>query len=347
MSRVVIVGGGTAGLAAARTLANRGVKSLIVERSGVLGGRANGFGCKGRDECVRCDVCLSGDQLDEVKASELVERIKGSVVTRVSGQPGDFNVTIKNLTTKGARRVKAGAVIAAIGYQPFAADRDSRLGHGLVPDVITAEEAEWQLNQSGSIVVPSTGKRPKEVAFIQCVGSRDARLGADYCSKVCCKYSLKMGQLLMRLDPEIRLSFLFMDWRPYQSAGEVYDWSKENKGIELLRSRPAEVVQGDSGRPAVRYATPGDSTVEEREFDLVVLSIGISPPDGAAEMGRVLGIGTDEFGFLRTDGSGPCATSREGVFLAGCCSGPKDIEESAKEGVTAAGMALELKEGGR
>jgi heterodisulfide reductase subunit A len=341
MRRVVVIGGGTAGLCAARSLAERRVPSVIVERSGALGGRAQGFGCKGRDDCVRCDVCLSGDKLDEVKAVELVERVNGSVVSRLTGAPGDFTVTIRNVASDRKRRLKAGAVIVAIGFEPFSAAKEPRLGHGTIPDVITAEEAEWQLNRSGAVAVPSTGQRPKSVAFIQCVGSRDARLGADYCSRVCCKYSIKMGQMLKCLDPDLTISYLFMDWRPYQTAEEAYAWSKANAGVEMLRSRPAEVVLGDSGRPAVRFTLPGDAVVEEREFDLVVLSVGIQPPTDVKETAQVLGIDIDDMGFLAT-GGGPCLTKRPGVLVAGCCSGPKDIAESAQDGIAAASLALEI-----
>jgi len=126
----------------------------------------------------------------------------------------------------------------------------------------------------------------------------------------------------------------------------VAQWASGQKGVELLRSRPAEVFCGDDGRPTIRYAAEGDLRVEERGYDLVVLSVGIRPSAQTARLAEVLSIGTDPSGFLRSLPGDACASTRAGIFLAGCCRGPKDLVESAKDGQVAARQAFQFLEAG-
>jgi len=174
------------------------------------------------------------------------------------------------------------------------------------------------------------------VAIIQCVGSRDERMGAPYCSKVCCKYALKIGQLVKLHDPDASVSFYFMDWRPYDLVdNELLEWGKKTAGVSIIRSRPAEILASESGKPLLRFVRTAEESVEEEEFDLVMLSIGMLPPVDARRVADILGTGTTDLGFLSTEGA-------PGILAAGCCTGPKDIEESFMDGVAAAGKAASI-----
>jgi len=347
MKKVLIIGAGTAGLSAASSLSERGISSVLIERSAILGGMATEFGCKGIRECVRCDACLARDKVNEVKRSELVERIKGANISKLSGKPGDYRITLSGLSLEGGKRqVRAGAIICAFGYEPFDAKLDHRLGYGLVGDVISSVDVERQLKATGRIVVPSTGNNPANVAFIQCVGSRDKRFKQELCSRACCKSAFKMSQFLKKQDPETMITFHYMDWRLNDPRENVRQWASGQNGVELLRSRPAEVFSGEDHRPTIRFAAEGDAQVNEKGYDLIVLSVGIAPSSETSRLAQVLGTEVDRYGFLRTIPGDACVSTRAGIFLAGCCSGPKDLVESAKDGAVAAHKAFQFLEAG-
>jgi heterodisulfide reductase subunit A2 len=340
MKRVAIIGGGVAGLSAALSLEQRGIPSVIIEREAELGGLCAELGCKGVVKCVRCDVCLVMNMVRQAKASPGIERIRGSELSSVSGKPGDFRLTIRRIDNGQKSTFRAGAIICATGGEPFDARLDKRLGYGEVKDVITSSDLELQLNQAGKASIPSTGQAPRKVAFIMCVGSRDEHLNAGYCSKACCKYSFKLGQALKSIDPECEITFLFMDWRLYDPRENVRVWASGERGVRLVRSRPAEVVIAEGARPEVRFASEGDKGTESEVFDLVVLSVGIRPSKDAQELSRMLQVEADVYGFIRNREGEPCSSTREGIFLAGTCSGPKEIVECAKDGATAASKAV-------
>ena len=342
MKRVAIIGGGVAGLSAALSLEQRGIHSVIIEKEAELGGLCAELGCKGVVKCVRCDVCLVMNMVGQVKASPGIERIRGSELSSVSGKPGDFRLTIRR-TDNGQRSIlRAGAIICATGGEPFDARLDKRLGYGEVEDVITSLDLELQLSRAGKASVPSTGQAPRKVAFILCVGSRDELSDAGYCSKACCKYSFKLGQALRSIDPECEVTFLFMDWRLYDPRENVRVWASGERGVRLVRSRPAEVVMAEGAGPEVRFASEGDKGIESEVFDLVVLSVGIRPSKDAQELSRTLHVEADAHGFMRSREGEPCTSTREGIFLAGTCSGPKEIVECAKHGAAAASKAVAL-----
>ena len=401
-----MIGGGPTGIAAALNLAERGIFSTIVEKKPGIGGRASELCCKGVAECVRCDVCLSIDKIDDLVQSDFIRVLTSTEVVRVSGKPGAFRVTLKRnaqhvreeacvgcgacaevCPVKGSairpcsesgaprtfhideekcirlrngecgkcadvcptaaidfspraskKQLAVGAIIVANGYEPFDAAKEPRYGYGLCRDVVSSVEVERSISRTGKILVPSSGKTPKRIAIVQCVGSRDDRFGASYCSKVCCKYALKIGQLLKRQDPDAEISFFFMDWRPYDLVNdELTGWATREKNIILIRSRPAEVLDCGSGKPVLRFASTDDEKVIETDFDLVMLSVGILPPRDASDLARSLGLSLSEQGFLEE--------RVPGVFPAGCCTGPKDIEESVEDGIAAAGKATSFLEG--
>ena len=341
MKKVLIIGGGTAGISAALSLAQRGVPSIVVEKKN-FGGMAEDLACKGKIECVRCDVCLAHDKVKEMKRSPLIEMIGPAELLDLEGEPGSFNATI-SLSGRN-RQVAAGAIILSIGLEPFDPSLDKRLGYGSVAGVITAFELEKRLLQEGEMAL-AEGKKARNVAFIQCVGSRDSRFGMDYCSKVCCKYSLKLAQLLKKLEPELGISYYFMEWRPCDAQDDLYAWAKSASGVELVRSRPSEIAQGDDWKPEVRFTSPFGESVTSKQHDLVILSQGIRPAVEAGPVCDMLGLERDESGFVKSNESEPCSTNKPGIFAAGCVRAPMDLVDSIKDGAIAAGKAYSFLEG--
>lgn len=251
----------------------------------------------------------------------------------------DFSAATSN------KQITVSAIIVANGYEPFDPSIEKRFGYGICSDVVSAVEVERSINRTGRILVPSTGMTPKRIAMIQCVGSRDDRFGASYCSKVCCKYALKTGQLLKIQNPEAHISFFFLDWRPNDLIyDELTTWATEGKDIALIRSRPAEIIVGEFGPPILRFASADDEEVREEEFDLVILSVGILPPTDAPELASLLHLKTTEQGFIAVDSELGDVDDNSGIFAAGCCTGPKDITDSVMDGMTTAGKVASFLE---
>ncbi|HTY47540.1 MAG TPA: FAD-dependent oxidoreductase [Methanomassiliicoccales archaeon] len=336
--KVAVVGGGTAGLAAALALKRRGAEAIIVESESAFGGKASGYGCKGLGECVRCDVCLAKNLVKD-SINEEVVRYRNSHCVSLSGGPGDFELTVDS--SGRTERLQVAAVIVATGSEAFDARLDKRLGAGAVPNVIPASEVESSLYRTGRLLT-TDGVAPRSVAFVQCVGSRGP-LGSGACSRVCCKYSLKMAQALKRRYQDAAITYFFMDWRPSDAQDDLRAWAEAQKGVRLIRSRPSEILSGEDGSPLVRYASEDDASIVEHGFDIVVLSVGLVPSPNSAQVANAFGLETDATGYIQID-ERTSMTSRRGVFAAGCCTGPMDIRASAEQGVAAASAAVDLLE---
>ena len=247
----------------------------------------------------------------------------------------DYEDRARNITRK------VSAVVYATGIKPIEACETNRLGCGRFKDVISSVDAERILNEKGRLVRPSDGRPPKKIAVVQCVGSRSVKVGVEYCSKFCCKYATKISQLLLDTDPEINLDFYFMDLRTlYEPQDEFKQWAKDKKTVKLIRSMPAQVFQRDDGKLLVRAASETDLDIQENEYDLVILSVGMRPEGADSELARTLGVKTDEMGFAAAD----IALEGNGVFVIGAVSEPMDIEETATRAIKAAARINHHKE---
>jgi len=174
------------------------------------------------------------------------------------------------------------------------------------------------------------------VAFVHCVGSRDNLCGAGYCSSACCMYTAKQVALAKKLDPDLEVTVFFMDLRAFGKDFEAYiDAVQALPGVTYRRAMPSSVHQRQrTGELLVSYAG-ADGTLQEEAFDLLVLAIGLAPPQGFQDLGRALGLDLNEYGFARTDAYHPTLTGRSGLFVAGAFREPKDIPETVAEAAAA------------
>jgi heterodisulfide reductase subunit A-like polyferredoxin len=262
--------------------------------------------------------------------------------------------------------IQVGAIILAPGYEVFHAERAAEYGWGRFPNVVTALQFERLLSASGPtfghVRRPSDGERPKKIAFLQCVGSRDAE--HDYCSAVCCMYATKEAIMAIEHERDTQVTVFMMDMRAFSKGYyEYYRRAEERYGIQYVRSRVSFVrenpqthnlvlryvrdkgsVIGDQGlgieqQPLI---TNPQSLITEEEFDLVVLSVGMEMSEGVRELARRLNVDVDGYGFCRTGAFAPLQTSRPGILAAGPFREPKDIPESVVEASGAAAAAGEI-----
>jgi heterodisulfide reductase subunit A len=191
----------------------------------------------------------------------------------------------------------------------------------------------------GKIVV--NDKEPKDVVLIKCVGSRDPHTGVPYCSRICCMYTAKHAHLVRDKIPDARITIFYMDVRAFgKGYEEFYDRVRE-EGIVYRRGEPSEVYrQGDKLIVAAEDTLLGKPI--QVEADLVILATAVMPRSDAAEMAGLVNIARSPDGFFQEAHAKfqPVETSADGVFLAGCCQGPKDIPDVVAQAKAAAASAL-------
>jgi heterodisulfide reductase subunit A len=256
--------------------------------------------------------------------------------------------------------LEVGNIIVTTGYDTLDARRLENYGYGTYPNVLTSLEFERLSNASGPTggkivlktkrlnkktktdewVFEPEGALPKSVAIIHCVGSRDHNHNS-YCSRVCCMYSLKFAHLVREKAPDAECFEYYIDMRAFGKGYEEFSERIREEGVSLLRGRPAEVTERDS-QLTIRGEDVITGKVVDRPVDMVILSVGLLPAAGAADLAMKLGIRQDADGWFRelNYNSEPNSTGRNGIFIAGVCQGPKDIPDTVAQASAAAASVL-------
>ena len=244
--------------------------------------------------------------------------------------------------------VKVGGIVAATGYDLMDWTVYEQYGAGRYPDVITSLQYERLLSASGPtgghVKRPSDGKEPKNVVFIQCVGSRDPSIGRPYCSGFCCMYTAKQAILTKDHIPDSQSYVFYMDIR---SPGKGYDEFtrrvQEEYQAQYIRGR-VSLIYPKGGNLMVRGADTLMGTQVEVEADLVVLAVGGEAAHSAPHLAEKLRISYDSYGFFMEGHPKlkPVETNTAGVYLAGSCQGLKDIPSSVAQGSAAAAKVIGL-----
>lgn len=338
--KVLVVGGGIAGLTVADRLGKAGVEVHLVEKKDAIGGHVREMGCKAGDKCVRCNVCVADRTLREIRNTPGVSIATATELAGLArGRSTRFSATLAAVDgsrkSGDARTIGVDAVVLATGHAAYSPSENSSLGYGRTPNVITGLDAERQLAAGNRITRPSDARPPARVAFIQCVGSRTEEVfrrpeDTNYCSTVCCAYALRTAQRIKHQAPDTAVTVFYMDIQNFGKGFDAFYGQCKDK-MRFVRSRPYEVSPGADGAVLVKYAAEGTGadaakSVCEEAFDLVVLSVGIRPAADSLRMAEQLGVAVDDSGFLGLKG-GSCLpdTQREGIYAAGTCESPKDI----------------------
>jgi heterodisulfide reductase subunit A-like polyferredoxin len=244
-----------------------------------------------------------------------------------------------------SRRINVGAVILAPGFEPYDPRLSQEWGLGRYPNVVTSLQFERLLSASGPteghVKRPSDGERPRKVAFVQCVGSRDEH--HDYCSSVCCMYATKEAIMACEHEPDTQCTVFMIDMRAFSKGYEdYYRQAREKYGIRYLRARVPPLKEDLTSRDIVlRYEAENGQIVEET-FELVVLSVGMEISEETRLWAQGLGIELDQDGFCEHSAFEPLVTSRPGIFVCGPFSAPKDIPETVVEASAGAARAESL-----
>ncbi len=250
----------------------------------------------------------------------------------------DFSMAPKTIEREVA------SVVVATGFDILDASLLPEFGYGKHPDVLTSMELERLLQASGptlgEVVRPSDGKHPEKVLFVLCVGSRDERF-CSYCSRICCMYSIKEAYQLK--DHGIKsVDVAYMDIRAFGKGFDEFYERTRNSGVRFVRGRPGRVSPAGEALEASFEDTETGTLTKGERYDMVVLAPAILPAKGTESLAKVLRIDVANDGFFETvDEKGDFVTStREGVYLAGCSTGPKDIPDSVLEAGAAVAKAL-------
>ena len=420
--RVLVVGGGIAGIQAALDLGDAGFEVHLVERSSSIGGKMAQLSRTFPTE--DCAACILSPKMADVPANPNIEMLTHSEVTNIDGHLGSFEVTVtkkaryvdpekctacglceekcpvsvpdeyeeglmkrkaihtpfgfsvpnKNVIDESVclRLTKGGdvcglcqkvcphdaidfedkpetesftvdTVIVATGYDIFDATKKTVYGYGRFDNVITGMQMERMIVHAaeGSPISPIKGR----IAFIQCVGSRDEQVGNEYCSRVCCMYASKLSQLLKRSDPSRDVYVFYTDLRAFGKGFEEYYKRGQEAGVKFVRGRPAEFLEDPvTKKVTIKVEDTLSRQMIESEFDLVVLSVGMTPNAGTESVAEMLRLTKSPDGFLQEAHPKfrPVDTLTEGVFLAGAVQGPKDIPDAVSSASAAAARAIRL-----
>jgi len=242
------------------------------------------------------------------------------------------------------------AIIVATGFNLYNASLISEYGYRRYENVLTSLEFERLVSASGPtgghITRPSDGKIPKKIAFIQCVGSRGLGRGVAYCSSACCMYATKEAILIKEHEPESEVFIFYIDLRGSGKGFQDFiNRAKENWGVQYIRGRPGEIVEDPRTKDLIILC---EQTVSREvgglKVDMVVLCPAFIPSETNRKLSEVLGVKLDEYDFFKSKDSvlAPVDTNVPGVFICGCCQGPKDIPESVAQASAAAARAAEV-----
>jgi heterodisulfide reductase subunit A len=341
--QVLIIGGGIGGLTAALALAQMGYGVAVVEKEAALGGHAARLACKALERCVKCGACLAAQT---IAAAAAHPRIRLHTGCRVSGiRRGDrFAFSIEPCAREGAPSRgapgEADAVVLAAGFRTFD-PAGTPYGYGLFPDVITNLELEGLLRAAPLLRRPSNGAAPTRMAFIQCVGSRDAARGHLWCSAFCCAAAVRAARLIKRRQPALAITIFYID---IQTFGRDFEsvYAQARREIRFVRAIPAEAVRRESGGLLLCWLDDGSRAPVEEEFDLVVLSTGMTSCPETLALSQAIGLRLPGAGFPAAGGPGA-----GGAFIAGAAGGPMTIEQTIADARRTAWQVARFLEEGR
>jgi len=248
---------------------------------------------------------------------------------------------------------EVGAIIVAIGLDVYDPTEMDEYGYTRYANVITSMEFERLIcaggPTAGHFIRPSDGKRPIRIGFIQCVGSRNPKIGNPYCSNICCMNTIKDTLLLADHYPDTENVVFYQDIRAFgKSFEDMFQRSKET-GTRYVRGLPGDIEEDqETGNLRITVENTTAGKLERHELDMVVLSVGVIPPKDRDKISSLLTLSKTSDGFFMESHPKlkPVDAPTRGVHFAGFCEAPKDIKDSVCQAGAAASRAGALLNGG-
>jgi heterodisulfide reductase subunit A-like polyferredoxin len=246
--------------------------------------------------------------------------------------------------------LNVGAIVIATGFDPFDPSGIKEYGYGKYKNVLNSMELERLLSASGptggKLARPSDNKIAHKIAFIQCVGSRSLKGEYPYCSSVCCMYATKEAALIKEHERESKVYIFYTDIRAFgKGFQEFVNRARKEWGIEYFRAKPSEIREDPQTRDLlIKYEDTLTGEMKNLQVDLVVLCTALVPPQDNQSLAETIGVKVDEYGFFEVQHQlqTPLDATAPGIFLCGCCQGPKDIPDSIAQAKGAAARAAEF-----
>lgn len=330
------------------------------------------------DECINCGVCAEKCPMRVIDEFDRQLRKRRAIyMYYLQGVPAIMTIDKDNCLwfTKNACRIcekvcereaidfeqqdqhiklnNVGSIIVATGYN-LIEDIDNEVlrnyGYQKYRNVVTALEFERLLSasgpQEGHIKRLSDGEKPKKIAYLQCIGSRNDR-SRKYCSSICCMYTTKEAMIAYEHNNELESYVFYIDMRAGGKGFQSFIQRGENDyNIKYIKSKIAQITIDNKENPIIAYEDLDSGEIIELKVDLAVLATCIIPPEGIEKMSEVLGIELNEYRFVKTPPFDSTETSKGGIFTCGCVHEPMDIPRSVSEASGAAARAAEVIRGG-
>ena len=235
--------------------------------------------------------------------------------------------------------IDVGSIIIACGFDEFDASTMKELGYQSCANVLSSVDYERVLSATGPtgavVMRPSDGRIPKKIAFIQCVGSRNKE--NPYCSSLCCMFAMEEAIISREHHRDIEPTIFYMDTRTFgKGYEEHYERARKEYGVRYVRSLVSRIYEDPDTKDLDITYTDEKGAVVTETFDLVVLAVGLRPSKQLAGLAGVMGVASNDYGFIETGPLSPLATSREGIYVCGGSASPRDISETVVEGSAAA-----------
>lgn len=326
---IIVIGGGVAGMESAIHLCDMGYEVTLVEKQDQLGGHVLKWDFLFPDHRPAYEITNELCPAVEEKANIKLQ----TEVKNIVKQNGHFEVALSD-----GEILTADALLVATGFDLFDAHKKEEYGYGIYDNVITAAELEERF-QNKIPIRTAAGKKPARVGFVHCVGSRDEKVGNEYCSKVCCVTAVKQAMRVKESLPGCEVFCFYMDLRMFGRYFEdLYREAQEKWGVQFIRGRLSEAAEGIDHRIIVKVEDTLAGRPLRMAVDLLVLLTGFVPSEGTKRMAAMLNLplGNDRFIRPSDEHLRRNLTPVPGVFVTGASSGPRSISESISDARAAA-----------
>lgn len=325
MKRVIIIGGGIAGMQCACELANQGIAATILEKEGDMGGKIRSWH-KLFPTFTPADEVLSAMR-HRLSQSENITIRTGCEAT---------NISPRCVTLSTGEELQCDAVVVATGSTLFDARIKEEYGYGIYDNVITSADLEHMFNK-GEVRL-TTGAQPRRIAILHCVGSRDEKVCQRHCSKVCCVTGVKQAIELKQLFPAADVFNFYMDIRMFGPGyEEMYREAQQKYNVHFVRGRISEVSPTIDNRLQIKAEDTLTGRPLKLGVDMLVLLIGMRSNDMNVALEQA-GLKRQPSGFMQPKDSflGNVESNISGIFYAGTVTAPKNVGESINEATAAA-----------